>query len=76
MQHHRCCTGGSGNSTKDNVLVVVPGEATTHKHLPGPHSRLRITLIVKKFYWSDNDFLLDDDVVVVDVLGQIVPVWG
>ena len=23
MQHHRFCTGGSGNSTKDNVLIVV-----------------------------------------------------
>ena len=31
---------------------------------------------VKNLYWSDNDFLLDDGVVVVDVLGQKVPRCG
>jgi len=31
---------------------------------------------LKNFYWSDNDFLLDDGVIVVDVLGQKVPRCG
>ena len=26
--------------------------------------------MLKKFYWSDNDFLLDDDVVEVDVWSE------
>ena len=43
----------------------------------GPSSGcLVLQRTLKKFYWSDNDFLLDDDVVVVDVLGQIVAQCG